>query len=121
MFNKISLKEKFKLFNSHWDPKILGEVNNSYVKIFKAKGEFVWHKHDNEDEFFLVIQGTLHIKLKDLEITLNSGEFFIVPKGVEHMPYAKDEAHILLFEPKDVVNTGDNKDSEKTVKDPSWI
>ncbi len=117
---KVNLKDKFQLFDAHWTPKILGEVNNSYVKIFKAKGEFVWHSHQDEDEFFLVVKGQLNIKLRDQEIHLKEGEFFIVPKGVEHLPYANEEAHVLLFEPKAVINTGDTV-SEKTVEKPEWI
>ena len=118
--DKVNIRDKFALFDAYWTPKILGEVNNSYVKIFKAKGEFVWHSHENEDEFFLVIKGQLCIKLRGKEIVLNEGEFFIVPKGIEHMPYAKEEAHVLLFEPKEVVNTGSTV-SEKTVENPEWI
>jgi len=118
--DKVNLKNKFNLFSAYWTPKILGEVNGSYVKIFKAKGEFVRHSHQNEDEFFLVVKGQLNIKLQDKEIQLKEGEFFIVPKGVEHMPYANEEAHVLLFEPKEVINTG-NTTSEKTVENPEWI
>ena len=117
---KVNLKNKFQQFDAFWTPKILGEVNNSYVKIFKAKGEFVWHSHKNEDEFFLVIHGRLIIKLRDRDIDLQPGEFFIVPKGVEHLPYAPEEAHVLLFEPKEVINTGDTR-SEKTVDSPEWL
>lgn len=117
---KVNIKDKFQLFDAYWTPKILGEVNNSHVKIFKAKGEFVWHSHKDEDEFFLVIKGQLNIKMRDREIHLKEGEFCIVPKGVEHLPYANEEAHVLLFEPKAVVNTGDAT-SEKTVEDPEWI
>ncbi len=117
--DKVNIKEKFQLFSEHWSPKILGEVNDYYVKVFKAKGEFVWHQHADSDEFFLVIHGQLKIKLKNGEVTLNEGEFYIVPKGVEHLPYAEAECHALLFEPKQVVNTGD-ADSEKTVE-PEWI
>lgn len=120
MMDKVNLREKFQLFDAHWTPKILGEVNNCYVKIFKAKGEFVWHRHELEDEFFLVVKGQLNIKLKDLEVVLKEGEFFIVPRGVDHLPYANEEAHILLFEPKQVLNTG-NTSSEKTVKDPEHL
>jgi len=120
MMKKVNIKDKFQLFDACWTPKILGEVNNSHVKIFKAKGEFVWHSHKDEDEFFLVIKGQLNIKMRDREIHLKEGEFFIVPKGVEHLPYANEEAHVLLFEPKAVVNTGDAI-SEKTVEDPEWI
>jgi len=120
MNDKINLLEKFQLFDEHWTPKILGEVNDSYIKIFKAKGEFVWHQHENEDELFLVIKGQLHIKMKDKEVLLNEGEFFIVPRGVEHLPYAIKEAHVLLLEPKGVMNTGSTP-SHKTVDNPEWI
>ncbi|HEY2810231.1 MAG TPA: cupin domain-containing protein [Rhabdochlamydiaceae bacterium] len=120
MKDKVNLKEKLQLFNEFWCPKILGELNGNYVKIFKARGEFVWHKHEHEDEFFLVIKGQLKIKLRNLEITLNEGEFFIVPRGIEHLPYTETEAHVLLFEPKAVLNTG-NAISEKTVEDPEWL
>lgn len=120
MKEKIIIQEKFQLFDAYWTPKILGEVNESFVKIFKAKGEFVWHSHENEDEFFMVVKGQLRIKLRDKEIILNPGEFFIVPKGVEHLPYAPDEAHVLLFEPKGVINTGETL-SDKTVENPEWI
>lgn len=118
--NKINIKEKFKLFNEYWTPKILGELNGNYVKIFKAKGEFVWHQHEHEDEFFLVIGGQLKIKLRNKEIVLNEGDCFIVPKGVDHLPYAEKFAHVLLFEPKNVLNTG-NADSDKTVEEPEWL
>lgn len=120
MKDKVNIKEKLKLFNEHWSPKILGEVNDSYVKIFKAKGEFVWHKHEKEDEFFLVIQGQLTLRFRDREVILNEGDFFIVPKGVEHMPFAQEEVHVLLFEPKGVVNTGKTV-SDKTVETPEWL
>ncbi len=103
MNNPVNLKEKFSLFDQYWTPKIVGQVDNFYVKVFKAKGEFVWHSHENEDEFFLVIQGQLKIKLSDREVVLNENEFFIVPKGVEHCPYAEKEAHIMLLEKKEVV------------------
>lgn len=115
---KINVKEKFNLFNEYWSPKILGELNGNQVKIFKAKGEFIWHKHEEEDEFFLVIHGQLTIKFKDNEIVLNEGEFCIVPKNVDHLPFAKEEAHVLLFEPKQVLNTGTQ--NENTVI-PEWI
>ena len=98
----------------------MAEVNGSYVKLFKAKGEFVWHCHEHEEEFFLVLRGVLHIKLRDGEVTLNEGEFFIVPQGVDHLPYAPSEAHVLLFEPKNVVNTGQAV-SDKTVQSPEWV
>jgi len=116
----INLREKFSLFQEHWTPKVLGEVNDSYVKIFKAKGEFVWHKHDHEDEFFLVVAGQLKIKYREGEIVLNAGECCIIPRGVEHLPYAEEEAHVMLLEPKEVINTGD-AESDKKVENPVWI
>jgi mannose-6-phosphate isomerase-like protein (cupin superfamily) len=111
---QVNLAEKFSLFDSHWEPKIVGELNGQYVKIAKLKGEFVWHHHESEDELFLVVKGSLILKLKDADIKLNEGEFYIVPKGVEHMPVAEKEVHVLMFEPKGTVNTG-NTESEKTI------
>ncbi len=104
--NKVNITEKFTLFDSYWDPKIVGELNGQYVKLAKFKGEFVWHQHEDEDELFLVIKGKLLIKLRDSDIELNEGEFCIIPKGVEHFPIAEKEVHVLLFEPKNTVNTG---------------
>jgi mannose-6-phosphate isomerase-like protein (cupin superfamily) len=104
---KINLEEKFNLFDEVWSPKIVGELNDSYIKLAKFKGEFVWHKHDNEDEMFFVVKGKLLIKLKDKDIYLSPGEFFIVPKGIEHLPIADDEVHVMLIEPKSTVKTGD--------------
>ena len=117
---KVSLAEKFNLFQDCWSPKIVGEVNDSYVKLAKLKGEFVWHQHDVEDELFLVVKGKLLIKLRDRDIWLNEGEFFIVPKGVEHLPVAEDEAHVLLLEPKSTLNTG-NVQNERTVAELARI
>ncbi|MBY0086429.1 cupin domain-containing protein [Brevibacillus brevis] len=113
---KVNLAEKFSLFDEHWSPKIAGEINDSYVKLVKLKGEFVWHQHENEDEMFLVVKGKLLIKFRDKDIWLNEGEFVIVPKGVEHMPVAEEEVHVLLLEPKSTLNTGDQV-NEKTVTD----
>lgn len=117
---KVNIRKKFQLFKEYWTPKILGELNGNYIKIFKAKGEFVWHSHKNEDEFFLVIKGQLKIRFRNEDVILNEGEFFIVPKGVEHMTCADEEVHVLLFEPKNVINTG-TTESEKTVENPEWI
>lgn len=105
--NPINIKDKFALINDYWKPRILGEVNDFYVKIFKAKGEFIWHDHKNEDEFFLIIKGQLHMKLRDGEVILKEGECFFMPRGVEHLPYAPEEVHLMLIEPKTVINTGD--------------
>ena len=113
--NKVNLTEKFSLFNGLWEPKIVGELNNQYVKLAKLKGEFVWHAHENEDELFMVIKGHLTIKLRDGDIELDEGELYIIPKGVEHMPVAENEVHVLMFEPMGTVNTG-NVDSDKTIR-----
>ncbi|HEY0174101.1 MAG TPA: cupin domain-containing protein [Pyrinomonadaceae bacterium] len=107
MIEKVSLSEKFGLFKEHWSPKIAGEVNDSYVKLVKFRGDFVWHKHEEEDEMFLVVKGGIVIRLRDGDVRLSEGEFVIIPRGVEHKPVAEEEAHVLLFEPKTVLNTGD--------------
>lgn len=103
---KINLKQKFKLVDEHWHPHILAELNQQEVKIAKLKGEFIWHKHKNEDELFLVIKGTLQIAFRDKLVTLKKNEMIVVPKGVEHKPIAKKEVLVLLFEPKGTLNTG---------------
>ena len=116
---KVNLADKFGLFQEYWSPKIAGELNDSYLKLVKVKGEFVWHHHEAEDELFLVVRGRLVIKLRDRDIVLNEGEFVIIPRGVEHCPVAEEEVHVLLLEPKSTVNTGD-VESERTV-DAQWI
>jgi len=113
---KVNLQEKFSLFHDYWSPKIAGEINDSHVKLVKLKGEFVWHHHDLEDEMFLVVKGKLLIKFRDRDVWLDEGEFIIVPKGVEHMPVAEEEVHVLLLEPKTTLNTG-NQVNERTVSD----
>lgn len=112
---KINVYEKLSTFSDYWSPKIVGEMNESYVKLVKLKGEFVWHLHENEDEMFMVIKGKMIIKLRTKDIILNEGEFFIIPKGVEHMPVAEDEVHVMLFEPKTTLNTGNVK-NDRTVE-----
>ena len=112
---KVDLQEKFSLFREHWQPKIVGELNGQYVKVAKLKGEFIWHHHDEEDELFWVIKGRLTIKLRDGDIDLREGQFFVIPRGVEHMPVAEKECHVVLFEPKTALNTG-NVQNEKTVE-----
>ena len=107
MIEKVNLSEKFALFAEHWSPKIAGEVNDSLVKLVKLRGDFVWHKHETEDEMFFVVKGSITIRLRDGDVRLGEGEFVIIPRGVEHKPYAEEEAHVLLFEPKTVLNTGD--------------
>lgn len=107
--NKVNLNSKLKTFNEYWTPKIVGELNNQYVKIAKFKGEFVMHKHEQEDELFYVIDGTLFIDLIDKTLELNTGEFVVIPKGVEHKPYASEEVSVMLFEPASTLNTGNTK------------
>lgn len=108
---KVNLSEKLSLFEDQWSPKIVGEINDSYVKLVKLQGEFVWHHHDDEDEMFLVLKGSLLIRLRDGEVRLREGEFVIIPRGVEHLPVAEEEAHVLLLEPKSTLNTGNLRNS----------
>jgi mannose-6-phosphate isomerase-like protein (cupin superfamily) len=103
---KVNVAEKFGLFDDYWSPKIIGELNDFYVKAVKFKGEFVWHDHETEDEMFFVVKGRLRIKLRDGEVALDPGEFVVIPRKVEHLPIAEDEVHVLLLEPKTTVNTG---------------
>jgi mannose-6-phosphate isomerase-like protein (cupin superfamily) len=104
---KVNLEEKFGQFDDQWSPKIAGEVNDSYVKLVKFQGDFVWHKHDVEDEMFLVVRGRFTMRFRDRDVVVEENEFLIVPKGMEHCPVAEEEAHVLLFEPKSTLNTGD--------------
>jgi mannose-6-phosphate isomerase-like protein (cupin superfamily) len=113
IMDKINLAEKFALFSEYWSPKIVGELNGQHVKLAKFKGEFVWHQHEQEDEMFFIVEGTLTIEFRDKTVTLNKGEFMIVPKGVEHKPVAKNEVWVMLFEPAATLNTG-NAESELT-------
>ncbi|PCJ64790.1 MAG: mannose-6-phosphate isomerase [Bacteroidetes bacterium] len=106
--NKVNLTEKFSQFSDHWNPKVVGELNGQHVKLAKLKGQFVWHKHDIEDELFYVVKGDLDIELRNKVVHLKAGEFFIVNKGVEHRPVARKEVHVLLFEPVSTINTGNN-------------
>lgn len=106
---KINIHEKFALFSDYWSPKIAGELNGQQVKLVKLKGEFVWHKHDHEDELFWVIRGVLTMEFRDRTETINENEFIIVPKGVEHKPVGEEEVWVLLFEPKSTLNTGDTR------------
>ncbi len=112
--DKVNLAQKLSLFQEYWSPKIVGELNDSYVKLAKLKGEFIWHHHETEDELFLVVKGSLLIKLRNRDIFLHEGEFVIIPRGVEHLPIAEEETHVLLLEPKSTLNTG-NMQNERTV------
>ncbi|HSF55088.1 MAG TPA: cupin domain-containing protein [Algoriphagus sp.] len=104
---KVNLNEKFGLFSEHWTPKIVGELNGQHVKLVKLQGEFVWHKHDHEDELFFVVKGVLRMEFRDKTVSIDENEFLIVPKGVEHRPVAEEEVWVMLFEPASTLNTGD--------------
>jgi mannose-6-phosphate isomerase-like protein (cupin superfamily) len=110
---KVNMASKFDSIREHWSPKIAGEVNDAYVKLVKFTGEFVWHHHEREDELFLVVKGRLLMKFRDRDVWIEEGEFLIVPRGTEHLPIAPEEAHVLLFEPKSTLNTG-NVRNERT-------
>jgi mannose-6-phosphate isomerase-like protein (cupin superfamily) len=113
---KVSLAQKFDSIHDLWSPKIVGELNDSYVKLVKIKGEFVWHQHESEDELFLVVKGHLTIKLRDGDIQLGEGDFVVIPRGVEHLPMAEEEVQMVLLEPKTTLNTG-NVRNERTVQE----
>ncbi len=117
---KVNLAEKFDLIHEYWSPKIAGQLNGQYLKLAKFKGEFIWHHHQDEDELFLVTKGKLTIQLRDGDVTLDQGEFFIVPAGVEHRPVATEDVHAIMLEPISTLNTG-NVTNERTLKDLQWI
>jgi len=112
----VNLAAKFRLFDEYWSPKIVGELNDAYVKLVKLKGEFVWHHHETEDELFFVVKGRLLLKFRDRDVWVEQGEFVIVPRGVEHLPVAAEETHVMLLEPKSTLNTG-NVRNERTVSE----
>jgi mannose-6-phosphate isomerase-like protein (cupin superfamily) len=117
---KVNLSQKFGLFSEHWSPKIAGELNGQQVKLAKLHGEFVWHKHDAEDELFFVVKGSLKMELREKTITVEENEFLIVPRGVEHRPVAESEVWLMLFEPASTLNTGDTA-SDLTKTELDWI
>lgn len=116
----VNLEEKFGLFGEQWSPRVVGELNGQEVKIARIQGEFIWHRHEDADELFLVVRGRMTIRLRSGEVTLEEGELFIVPRGVEHQPVAEAEAWILMFEPEGTLNTGDVR-GERTVERPERI
>ena len=119
-FEAINLKDKFTQFSDHWSPRVVAEMNDYQFKLVKVEGEFVWHDHPDTDEVFYVVEGTLNIEFRDGMITLNSGEMFVIPKGVEHKPIASMECKIMIVEPKGVVNTG-GSESELKAKNDVWV
>ena len=118
--NKINLKDKLSKFSEHWSPRIIAEMNDYQFKLAKIKGEFVWHDHKDTDEVFIVIEGTMSIEFRDGIVDLGEGELCVVPKGVEHKPYAENECKIMLVEPRGVTNTGD-AESEFTASNDVWV
>ena len=117
---KVNLSQKFGLFSEHWQPKIVGTVNDTLVKLVKFQGDFVWHHHEEADELFLIVKGRMRMGLRTGDVELSEGEIFIVPKGVEHKPSAEQECWIVLIEPKGTLNTG-NVAGERTVASPERI
>ncbi|MFQ5920247.1 MAG: cupin domain-containing protein [Thermoplasmata archaeon] len=117
--NSVNLAERFASFEELWKPKIVGEVNDAYVKLVKVKGTFVWHRHEKEDELFLLVSGRMRLQLRTGDVSLKAGEMAIVPRGVDHRPKADEEAHVLLIEPKSTTNTGNVQDDRTT--DAEWI
>ncbi len=111
----VNVKEKFAKFSQQWSPKIVGEVNDCYIKLVKFTGPFVWHHHENEDELFFVVKGSFRMRLHEGDRTVREGEFIIIPRGVEHMPVAEEECHVMLIEPRTTLNTGNVK-NERTVE-----
>lgn len=119
-YSPINLQEKLSKFTERWSPKIIAQMNDYHLKLAKVQGEFVWHDHPETDEVFLVVKGRLDIHFRDGLISLNEGELFVVPKGVEHKPFAEQECHILLIEPAGTVNTG-NVEDKLTAPNDVWI
>ncbi len=120
MLKKVNLRERFARIPDHWNPRIVGELNGQHVKLARLHGEFTWHSHENEDELFLVIDGTLRMELRDRVVHIEPGEFLIVPRGVEHRPVADGDVQVLLFEPAGTLNTGD-ADDPRTIAEPEWL
>ena len=110
MIEKINLQQKLSLFDAHWTPKIIAALNGQEVKLAKFQGEFVWHHHEHEDELFFVVNGRFRMDFRDQQIWLETGEMIVVPRGVEHRPYAEEEVHVLMFEPANTLNTGNVQD-----------
>jgi mannose-6-phosphate isomerase-like protein (cupin superfamily) len=114
MIEVVNLAQKLSLFQDHWHPRVVGELNDCHIKLAKLQGEFVWHHHRDEDELFMVVQGRLTIKLRDRDLHVGAGEFVVIPRGVDHLPVAEEEVQVLLLEPRSTLNTG-NVQNERTV------
>lgn len=120
-YKAINFEDKLSLFDEQWSPKVIAEMNDYQFKIVRIQGDFVWHEHKDTDEAFIVLQGNLRIDFRDGCVNLSAGEMYVVPKGVEHKPYAEEEVKMLLIEPRRVLNTGDAQVSERTAKNDVWI
>jgi mannose-6-phosphate isomerase-like protein (cupin superfamily) len=120
MSDKVNLRERLSRIEDYWHPRIVGELNGQHVKLARLSGEFTWHRHELEDELFLVLDGTLRMEMRDRVIDVEPGEFLIVPRGVEHRPVATEEVQVLLFEPAGTLNTGDSDDPRK-IEDLEWL
>ena len=119
-YQSISIDEKLSLFREHWSPKIIAEMNDYQFKLVKIQGEFVWHQHDDTDETFIVLEGEMEIEFEDGTVYLKQGEMFVVKKGIQHKPFAKNECKVMIIEPKGVVNTGETG-GDKTAANDVWI
>ena len=119
-YTAINFRQKFGLFEEHWQPKVVAEMNDYQFKVVRIKGDFIWHDHKDTDETFIVLEGTLRIDFRDGAVSLSAGEMFVVPKGKEHKPYAEKEVKLLLIEPRGVPNTGD-AGGERTAPNDAWI
>jgi|TARA_B000000475_G_scaffold107652_1_gene87336 mannose-6-phosphate isomerase-like protein (cupin superfamily) len=117
---KINLKEKLSKFSDHWSPKVIAEMNDYQFKLVKIQGEFVWHNHDDTDETFIVIEGEMKIEFENETLELNEGDMFVVPKGIEHKPWAENECKVMIIEPRGVLNTG-SSESDLTASNDVWI
>tara|TARA_B100000614_G_C14553297_1_gene494722 strand:- start:49 stop:408 length:360 start_codon:yes stop_codon:yes gene_type:complete len=117
---KINFKSKFQKFEDHWSPKVIAEMNDYQFKLVKIKKDFIWHKHDETDEVFIVMEGKIFIEFEDEVVEINKGEMIVVPKGVKHKPYAEKEAKIMLIEPRGIVNTGE-RENKLTAPNDQWI
>ena len=120
-YKALNLNQKLGLLDEHWSPRVIAEMNDYQFKIVKIQGDFVWHDHADTDETFIVLDGSLRIDFRDGQVELNQGEMYVVPKGVEHKPYAEQEVKMLLIEPQGVLNTGDEEVSERTATNDIWI
>ena len=120
-YTAINFQQKFSLFTEQWTPKVVAEMNDYQFKIVKLQGDFVWHAHADTDEAFLVLDGTLRIDFRDGAVSIGAGEMYVVPKGVEHKPFAEEEVKLILIEPRGVLNTGDHEPSELTAMNDVWI